>query len=124
MKLKMTSVHVNDPAAAFKFYTEVLGFKETLFMPEANLAIVHAPGQEDLALLLEPSDNPIARDYKEGLYKSGIPVIVMGVDNVRAEYERLSSHGVRFSEEPKTDEYGTTAVFDDTCGNYIKLHQN
>jgi predicted enzyme related to lactoylglutathione lyase len=123
MKIKMTSVHVNDPIAAFKFYTEVLGFQETLYMPEAMLAIVHAPGQ-DVALLLEPSDNPIARDYKDGLYKSGLPVIVMGVANVQAEHERLTAKGVKFSQAPKTDEYGTTAVFDDTCGNYVQLHQD
>ncbi len=123
MKIKMVSVHVKDPIAAFKFYTDVLGFRETMFMPDAQLAIVHAPDQ-DVAILLEPSDNPVARGYMEGIYKLNLPIIVMGVPNVQAEYERLRSRGVKFLQEPKTDQYGTTAVFDDTCGNYIQLHQD
>jgi hypothetical protein len=51
-----------------------------------------------------------------------MPTIVCGVPDVREEYERLRSRGVRFTGEPVTDESGTSAVFDDTCGNYIQIH--
>jgi hypothetical protein len=43
---------------------------------------------------------------------------------VRAEYQRLTDAGVRFQGEPSEDPSGTSAVFDDGCGNYIQLHQD
>ncbi len=124
MKIALTSVHVKDPVAAHAFYTETLGFISRMFMPEANLAIVAAPDDpEGTGLLLEPSDNPIAETYRSGIYASGLPTIVLGTTDVRAECERLKALGVTFTQEPQTAEWGTTAVFDDTCGNLIQIHQ-
>jgi predicted enzyme related to lactoylglutathione lyase len=124
MKIAMTGVHVNSPVEAFKFYTEVLGFIEKMYMPEAQLAIVVSPEEfEGTALLLEPNDNPIAKAYQEGLYKAGIPVIVFGVEDIQKEYERLKSLGVIFKKEPAKTEWGTLAMFEDTCGNLIQIHQ-
>lgn len=124
MRVKMCSIHVTDPAAAFAFYTGVLGFEELLAMPEGNLFIVRSPDdREGVGLLLEPSDNPIAAAYREGLYASGIPAIVFGTPDVRAEHDRLTAAGVRFTAEPTTNDFGTQADFDDTFGNIIRLHQ-
>lgn len=124
MKISVTSVFVDDPLKAFKFYTEVLGFRERLFMPEANLAIVASPEDpEGTGLLLEPNDNPVAKTYQEGLYKTGLPVIVFSVPDVPREYERLSRAGVVFRQPPTPTEAGLAAVFDDTCGNFIQLFQ-
>jgi len=124
MRVKMCSIHVTDPAAAFAFYTGVLGFEELLAMPEGNLFIVRSPDdREGVGLLLEPSDNPIAAAYREGLYASGIPAIVFGTPDVRAEHDRLAAAGVRFTAEPTTNDFGTQADFDDTFGNIIRLHQ-
>ncbi|MFP3462727.1 VOC family protein [Arthrobacter globiformis] len=125
MRLKMCSIHVQDPAAAHSFYTETLGFDTLMAMPEHNLFIVKDPGAAGtVGLLLEPSDNPIASAYSKGLYDAGIPAIVFGAPDVRAEYERLASAGVRFRGEPAEDPSGISAVFDDGCGNYIQLHQD
>ena len=125
MRLKMCSIHVQDPAAAHSFYTETLGFDTLMAMPEHNLFIVKDPGAGGtVGLLLEPSDNPIASAYSKGLYDAGIPAIVFGAPDVKAEYERLSAAGVRFRGEPAEDPFGITAVFDDGCGNYIQLHQD
>lgn len=124
MKIAMAGIHVIDPLLAFEFYTKVLGFKEHTFMPEHNLAIVvsaHEPG--GTALMLEPSDNPLAKTYREGLYASGIPVIVFGVEDVYKEYKRLLEKGIVFTKEPEKNEWGTQVIFDDTCGNYVQLHQ-
>ena len=121
----MCSVHVNDPAEAFAFYTTTLGFDELLAMPEASLYIVKSPEDPDgVGLLLEPSDNPVARAYKEGVYELGIPTIVFGVPDVHAEYERLSAAGVQFNGPPTTDPSGTSAVFHDNCGNLVQIHQD
>ena len=95
MRIKLTSVYVDDPEKAFKFYTEVLGFIEKLYIPEADLAIVVSPEEPDgTGLLLEPNGNPIARTYQEALYKAELPVIVFGVEDVQQEYERMKKLGV------------------------------
>lgn len=125
MKIALTSVFVDDPMTAFTFYTETLGFVEKVRVPEANLAIVVSPEDTDgTALLLEPNDNPIASTYQEAVFSQGLPLIVFGVDDVQAEYARLTDLGVVFRGEPTTEDWGTSAVFEDTCGNLIQIHQS
>ena len=127
MRLKMCSIHVKDPAAAFEFYTGTLGFESLLVMPEHNLYIVKDPagsGGGSVGLLLEPSDNPIGAAYMNGCHDAGLPAIVFGVTDVRAEYKRLTGKGVIFQSEPSVGPGGTTAVFDDGCGNFVQLHQD
>jgi catechol 2,3-dioxygenase-like lactoylglutathione lyase family enzyme len=127
MRLKMCSIHVKDPAAAFEFYTGILGFESLLVMPEQNLYIVKDPagsGAGSAGLLLEPSDNPIGAAYMNGLHDAGIPAIVFGVPDVRAEYERLTAKGVMFQAEPSEGPGGISAVLDDGCGNFVQLHQD
>ena len=124
MKIALTSVFVDDPAKAFRFYTEVLGFRERMYVPEAGLAIVVSPEEPDgTRLLLEPNNNPIVRTYQEALLYEGLPAIVFGVEDVHKEYDRLRSVGAVFRGEPETMEWGTQVVFDDTCGNLVQLHQ-
>lgn len=126
MRIKMCSIHVQNPAEAFKFYTETLGFEELMAMPEHQLFIVKSPDEgQGTGLLLEPSDNPIGEAYMKGVYDGGMAAIVFGVPDVRAEYERLTAKGVKFTGEPEMDPSGSmSAVFDDTCGNLIQLHQD
>ncbi|MFJ4028810.1 VOC family protein [Paenarthrobacter sp. NPDC089989] len=126
MRLKMCSIHVKDPATAHTFYTETLGFDTLMAMPEANLFIIKDPGAGDgvPGLLLEPSDNPIGANYMNAVYEAGMPAVVLGVPDVRAEYERLLAAGVTFKGEPTEDPSGVTAVFDDGCGNFVMLHQD
>ncbi|CEA07190.1 Glyoxalase-like domain protein [Arthrobacter saudimassiliensis] len=125
MRIKMSSIHVTDPAAAFEFYTGTLGFEPLMVMPEYNLFVVRSPEEPTgPGLLLEPSDNPVAEAYRSGLYGLGLPAVVLGVDDLAAEVDRLTALGVRFTGEPTSDAMGTQAVFDDGCGNYIQLHQD
>ena len=124
MKIKLTSVYVNSPTDAFKFYTDVLGFKKKMYVPEANLAIVVSPKDPDgTQLLLEPNDNPIAKTYQKSLYKEGLPVLVLEIEDIQSTYNRLKKLGVAFKKEPTKQEWGIEAVFDDTCGNFILLVQ-
>ena len=124
MKIELTSVIVDDPIKAFAFYTEVLGFVEKVYVPEANLAIIVSPEEPGgTALLLEPNDNPVAKTFQEAVYEQGLPLIVFGVENVREEYDRLTQLGVAFRQGPTTEEWGIFAVLEDTCGNLIQLHQ-
>lgn len=125
MRLKMCSIHVQDPAEAHSFYTGTLGFETLMAMPEYNLFIVKDPGADGgVGLLLEPSDNPIAAAYMNGLHDARLPAIVFGVPDVRAEHQRLTAAGVRFQGEPSEDPSGISAVFDDGCGNFVQLHQD
>jgi predicted enzyme related to lactoylglutathione lyase len=124
MKIKLVSIPVNDPVAAHKFYTETLDFVSIMFMPEGQLAIVASP--EDPAgttLLLEPNAHPISKTFQEGVYKLNLPIIVFGVEDIKAEYEKLKSRGVVFRKEPTTTQWGHEAIFEDTFGNLIQIHQ-
>ncbi|PJZ58973.1 VOC family protein [Leptospira barantonii] len=124
MKVLLTGIFVNDPIKAFRFYTEILGFKEKAFVPDANLAIViSSEDPEGTSLILEPNTSPVAKSYQEGLYHSNIPAIVFGVKDIRQEYERLKKLGVVFIKEPTKSAVGTETVFDDNFGNLIQLYQ-
>ena len=124
MRIGMTSVFVEDPVAAFRFYTEVLGFTKKLFVPDQWLAIVVSP--EDPAgtsLMLEPNHNAIAKRYQTALYKAGIPVIVFTTPDIRKEHERLKLLGVKFRKDPVNTDFGIEAMFEDGFGNIIQLYQ-
>jgi catechol 2,3-dioxygenase-like lactoylglutathione lyase family enzyme len=121
----MCSIHVKDPASAHEFYTGILGFETLMALPEHNLYIVKDPGNAgSVGLLLEPSDNPIGAAYMNGLHDAGMPAIVLGVPDVREEYQRLTAKGVMFQGEPSEGPAGISAVLDDGCGNFVQLHQD
>lgn len=124
MKIGTTSVFVHDPVAAFRFYTETLGFREKLYQPEKWIAIVvSAEDPDGTGLMLEPNHNAIAKNYQTALYKAGIPVIVFSTSDIAKEHQRLAGLGVKFKKEPKKTKYGIEALFEDGCGNYIQLVQ-
>jgi predicted enzyme related to lactoylglutathione lyase len=124
MKIGMTSVYVNDPIAAFRFYTEVLGFKKKVFIPEAMLAIVVSPEDpEGTSLLLEPNQHDVAKVYQKGLYEMEIPVMVFTSNDVQRDCDRLAALGVKFNRKPEKTEYGTEALFEDGFGNIIQMFQ-
>jgi predicted enzyme related to lactoylglutathione lyase len=125
MRIELTSVFVNDQEAALKFYTEVMGFEKKQDFPVGQfkwLTVVSPEEPDGPELLLEPSDNPAARSYKESIYEQGIAAAAFAVNDIQGEYERLKQIGVDFKMEP-TDMGGTVALFDDTCGNLIQIYQ-
>jgi catechol 2,3-dioxygenase-like lactoylglutathione lyase family enzyme len=124
MKIVMTSVLVDDQEKALQFYTRILGFtkKHDIPMGEARWLTLVAPDDpEGVELLLEPSTHPAVPPFKSALVNDGIPFTSFGVDDVRAEYERLQAAGVTFTQPPVDMGPVTTAVFDDTCGNLIQI---
>lgn len=121
MRIAMCSIHVSDPAAAYRFYSEVLGFESQLTMPEHGVYVVNAPGQ-DTGLLLEPSDDEIVTGYTRHLRQQAIPVMVLGTDDLDADVQRLREAGVAVG-EPFSDASGRSVNFDDTVGNVIQLHE-
>jgi catechol 2,3-dioxygenase-like lactoylglutathione lyase family enzyme len=124
MRINLTSVLVDDQDKALRFYTDVLGFRKKTEVPlgEHRWLTVVAPDEPDgVELVLEPDEHPAARPFKAALVDDGIPFTSFAVDDVAAEYERLTAAGVRFTQPPTAMGPVTTAVLDDTCGNLIQL---
>ncbi|MEV0094060.1 VOC family protein [Streptomyces sp. NPDC050738] len=125
MKIHLTSICVDDQAEAHRFYTEILGFVTKHDVPVGEvdrwLTVVSPEESGGTELLLEPSGHPAVKPYRDALRADGIPLAQFAVDDVKAEYERLSGLGVHFTQEPVEMGPVTTAVFDDTCGNLIQI---
>jgi catechol 2,3-dioxygenase-like lactoylglutathione lyase family enzyme len=126
MRIALTSVLVSNQDDALRFYTEVLGFVKKTEVPLGDhrwLTVVSPEDPDGCELLLEPDGHPAAKPWKEALVSDGIPYTSFGVADVRAEFERLTGLGVRFTQEPLEMGPVITAVFDDTCGNLIQIAQ-
>jgi catechol 2,3-dioxygenase-like lactoylglutathione lyase family enzyme len=124
MRINLSSVFVDDQDKALRFYTDVLGFVKKTEIPlgEARwLTVVSSDDPDGTELVLEPDGHPAVRPFKDALVADGIPFTSFAVLDVQAEYERLRSLGVRFTQEPVAMGPVTTAVFDDTCGNLIQI---
>lgn len=87
------------------------------------LTVVSPDEPDGVELLLEPSDNPAAKTFKEAIFKQGIPATAFTVEDVEKEYERMKELGVVFRMEPTRMDAVTIAIFDDTCGNFIQIYQ-
>ena len=127
MKIKLTSVSIDDYDKALHFYTEVLGFvkKHDMALGGARWITVVSPEEPDgTELLLEPNaDYPAMKALKEALVADGIPFTAFQVDDIQSEYARLRKLGVAFTMEPTNMGMATIAVLDDTCGNLIQIYQ-
>lgn len=128
MRIKLTSVSIDDYDKALKFYTEVLGFIKKRDIPLGEgarwITVVSPEEPEGTELLLEPNAGyPAMKALKESLVTDGIPFTAFQVNDVQQEYERLKERGVEFTMEPTNMGMSTAAVFDDTCGNLIQIYQ-
>ena len=128
MKIKLTSVPIEDYDKALKFYTEVLGFVKKQDIPLGGgarwLTVASAQEPDGTELLLEPNgDYPAMKALKESLIKDGIPFTAFQVDDIQKEYARLKKLGVEFTMEPTNMGMTTVAIFNDTCGNLIQIYQ-
>lgn len=128
LKIKLTSVSIDDYDKALHFYTEIAGFEKKHDIPLGNDArwiTVVSPGDQDgTELLLEPNANyPAMKALKQALVNDGIPFTAFEVDDCQAEYERMKALGATFTMEPTNVGPSTIAVFDDTCGNLIQIYE-
>ncbi len=126
MRIKLTSVLVDDQEKALKFYTEILGFVKKKELPLGKfkwLTVVSPEGPDDIELLLEPNENPAAKTFQKALFDAGIPLTAFFVDDIQKEYERMQALGVKFRMPPTATGPVTVAVFEDTCGNLIQIVQ-
>jgi predicted enzyme related to lactoylglutathione lyase len=126
MKIKLTSVHVDDQEKALRFYTEVVGFvKKADFSqgPFRWLTVASPEEPDGTELQLALNDNPAAKTYQQAIFGQGQPAINLFTDDVQADYERMKGRGAEFT-MPPTDVTGSKiATLNDTCGNLIQITQ-
>jgi predicted enzyme related to lactoylglutathione lyase len=126
MKIKLTSVYVDDQGKALRFYTEVLGFVKKADFSQGpfrwlTVASADEPGGAELQLAL--NDNPAAKAYQQAIYEQGQPAAMFFTDDVKADFERIQAHGAKFTMPPTQVTGSTIAMLDDTCGNLIQITQ-
>jgi predicted enzyme related to lactoylglutathione lyase len=126
MKLKIMTVYVDDQDRALRFYTEKLGFQKKIDIgsgPYRWLTVVSPEDPAGPELQLAPNGSPVASAYQRGMHDEGAPAAMFFVNDVEAEYDRLSKLGVTFT-TPVTKTPGSRiARLDDSCGNLIQLTQ-
>jgi len=126
MKIKLTTVYVDDQEKALRFYTEVLGFvKKADFSqgPFRWLTVASAEDPDGTELQLALNDNPAARTYQQAMFQQHQPAVMFFTDDVQADYERMNAGGAEFT-MPPTDATGSRiARLNDGCGNLIQITQ-
>jgi predicted enzyme related to lactoylglutathione lyase len=126
MKIKLTTVFVDDQAKALRFYTEALGFvKKADFSngPYRWLTVASAEEPEGTELQLALNDDPAAKAFQQARFKDGQPAVMFFSDDLQADYDRIKMRGAEFT-MPPTDVTGSKiAKLQDGCGNLIQLTQ-
>ncbi len=124
IKIKLSSIFVDDQEKAASFYTGKVGFtiKQDIPLGEFRWLTV-GNTDDDIELVLEPRSLPSVKAYQADIYEKGIPATALYVDDIDAEYQRLMASGVNFKSSPQELGDVKVATFDDTCGNYIQLYQ-
>jgi predicted enzyme related to lactoylglutathione lyase len=126
MKIKLTSVYVDDQDKALRFYTEVLGFvKKADFSqgPYRWLTVASAEEPDGAELQLERNDNPAVKAFQQAMFQQGQPAAMFYTDDVQRDYERMKAAGAEFTMLPTKVTGSTIAMVKDTCGNLIQISQ-
>jgi len=126
MKIKVTSVYVDDQSKALRFYTEVLGFaKKTDFSqgPYRWLTVASPEEPDGTELQLALNNNPAAKAYQQALFQQSQPAAMFFTDDINGDYERIKARGAEFTMPPKDVTGSTITMLNDTCGNLIQLTQ-
>jgi len=124
MKIKVTTVHVDDQEKALRFYTEVLGFvKKTDFSqgPYRWLTVASPDEPDGTELQLALNNNPAAKAYQQALFQQSQPAAMFFSDNLQADYERMKASGAEFTMPPMDVTASKIAMLNDTCGNFIQV---
>ncbi len=126
MRIKVTSVYVDDQEKALRFYTRVLGFAKKTDVsngPYRWLTVAPPEDPEGTELQLALNDNPAAKAYQHALFQQGQPAVMFFTDDVKGDYERIKARGAEFTMPPTQVTGSTIAQLKDTCGNLIQISQ-
>ena len=126
MKIKVTSVYVDDQEKALHFYTNVLGFvKKADFSqgPFRWLTVASPEDPDGAELQLALNNNPAAKTYQQAIFQQGQPAVMFYTNDVQADYERMKARGAEFTMPPTAVTGSTIAMLNDTRGNLIQITQ-
>jgi len=126
MKIKLTSVYVDDQEKALRFYTEVLGFaKKSDFSqgPYRWLTVASPEDPDGTELQLALNNNPAAQAYQQAIFQQGQPAAMFFSDDIKGDYEQMKARGAEFVMAPTEVPGATIAKLNDTCGNLIQINQ-
>jgi predicted enzyme related to lactoylglutathione lyase len=126
MKIKLTSLFVDDQDRALRFYTEVLGFvkKADYTNGPYRWLTVAAPDEPDgTELQLAPNDNPADKAFQQAKLQQNQPAAMFFTDDLQADYDRMKARGAEFTEPPKDVGYAKIAILRDGCGNLVQVTQ-
>ena len=126
MKIKLTSVYVNDQDKALRFYTEVMGFARKADFsngPYRWLTVTSAEEPDGTELQLALNDNPAAKAYQQAIFQQGQPAAMFYTDDVKGDCERIKARGAELTMPPTDVTASIIAMLNDTCGNLIQLTQ-
>eukprot|EP00914_Ancora_sagittata_P029766 GHVO01059057.1.p1 GENE.GHVO01059057.1~~GHVO01059057.1.p1 ORF type:complete len:131 (+),score=24.54 GHVO01059057.1:168-560(+) len=126
MKIKLTSVYVDDQEKALRFYTDVLGFAKKADFSQGSyrwLTVASPEEPDGTELQLALNDNPAAKAYQQAQFQQGQPAANFYSDDVKADYERIKSRGAEFTMPPTEVPGATIAILNDTSGNLIQITQ-
>jgi predicted enzyme related to lactoylglutathione lyase len=126
MKIKLTSIYVDDQAKALRFYTEVLGFarKADFSQGPFRWLTVGSPDEPDgTQLQLALNNNPAAKAYQQAMFEQKQPAAMFYTDDVKADYEKIKARGAEFTMPPISVTGATITMLNDTCGNLIQITQ-
>ena len=126
MKIKVTSIYVDNLDKALRFYTEVLGFvKKADFSngPYRWLTVASSEDPSGVELQLALNNNPAAKAYQEAMFQQGQPGIMFFTDDLKSDYDRIKALGLDFTMAPTQVPGSMIAKLNDTCGNLIQLTQ-
>src|SRR5450631_984994 len=110
MKIKLTSVYVDDQEKALSFYTEVLGFAKMADFsngPYRWLTVASPNEPEATQLQLALNNNPAAKTYQQAIFQQSQPAANFFTDDVKGDYERIKALGAEFT-MPPADTHGST----------------
>jgi len=126
MKIKLTSIYVDDMDKALHFYTDVLGLMKKADFSQGSyrwLTVASPEDPEGTELQLALNDNPAAKAYQQALFQQGQPAVMFFTNDVKGDYERIKARGADFNMPPTEVTGSTIAQLSDTCGNRVQITQ-
>jgi predicted enzyme related to lactoylglutathione lyase len=126
LKIKLTTIYVDDQDKALRFYTDVLGFAKKADFSQGSyrwLTVVSPEQPDGTELQLARNDNPAAKAFQQTMFQQGQPAAMFSTDDVQRDHDRMKAAGAQFTMPPTKVTGSTIAMVNDTCGNLIQLTQ-
>lgn len=126
MRIKLTTIYVDDQDEALRFYTDVLGFTPKADFtngPFRWLTVVSPEDPDGTELQLARNDNPAAAAFQEALFQQSQPAVMFYTSDIRGDYERIKAKGGEFTMPPTDVTASIIAQLKDGVGNLIQITQ-